>query len=55
MVPTACSPSTQEAEIEGSEVQRSSLTMLQVQRQPGVHEILSLKHQEQRLERWLSG
>lgn len=54
MVVIAYSPSTQKAKMEGSEVQRSCLTMLQIQRQSGVRETLSLKYQEQKLERWLS-
>lgn len=51
MVAIAYSPNTQKAKMEGSEVQGSCLTMLQVQRQSGVHETLSLKYQEQKLER----
>ena len=54
MVTIAYSPSTQKVKIEGLEIQRSCLTMLQAQRQSGVCETLSLKHQEQKLERWLS-
>ena len=46
MVAIAYSPSTQEAKMEGSEVQRSCLTMLQVQRQSEVRESMSFKHKE---------